>query len=281
MRYTGGCLALMALLMTTMMVDGPAAAAGAIQPGGQPPAFDADAVERGRQLLGSQCGFCHGSTARGGSSGPDLTRSELVQTDENGKQLGEFLSAGRPERGMPKFDLNREQVSDLATFLHSTIYLAANRGLYKILDIVVGDPKAGEAYFNGGGGCRACHSPTGDLKGVGARYDPATLQDRMLMPRGRAAAPDRPTQPLYADPSAIKATVTLPSGESTTGALVRMTDFELSLYDAGAGRIRSWLRNGDVPKVVVTDPLQAHVDMLTKWTDADMHNMTAYLTKLK
>ena len=45
--------------------------------------------------------------------------------------------------------------------------------------------------------------------------------------------------------------------------------------------MRSWLRNGDTPKVVVTDPLQAHVDHLTKWTDTDMHNMTAYLASLK
>jgi cytochrome c oxidase cbb3-type subunit 3 len=281
MRFRCGSFALTAMLVVTMAGLPQSAAPGASPAAAQAPAFDPDAVERGRQLLGSQCGFCHGSTARGGSSGPDLTRSELVQTDENGKQLGEFLSVGKPDRGMPRFDLSREQVSDLATFLHSTIHLAANRGLYKILDIVVGDPKAGEAYFNGAGGCRACHSPTGDLKGVGARYDPATLQDRLLLPRGRAAAPGGRPGPLYLDPSAVKATITLPSGESITGALVRLTDFELSLYDAGAGRIRSWLRNGEVPKVVVTDPLKAHLDRLTTWTDADMHNMTAYLARLK
>lgn len=247
----------------------------------QEPTFDPDAVERGRQLLVSQCGFCHGPTARGGSGGPDLTRAELVQTDENGRQLGAFLAAGRPDRGMPKFDLKPDQLSDLATFLHSTIYLASKRNLYKILDIVVGDSKAGEAYFNGTGRCSTCHSPTGDLKGVGAKYDPTTLQGRLLLPRGRPAAPGSRQTPLYLDPTAIRATVTSPSGESVTGGLVRLTDFELSLYDAGAQRIRSWLRKGDVPKVVVTDPLQAHMDRLTKWTDADMHNMTAYLAGLK
>ncbi len=36
-----------------------------------------------------------------------------------------------------------------------------------------------------------------------------------------------------------------------------------------------------MPKVVVTDPLQAHFDLLPKWTDTDMHNMTAYLATLK
>ena len=45
--------------------------------------------------------------------------------------------------------------------------------------------------------------------------------------------------------------------------------------------MRSWLRNGDTPKVLVNDPLKPHLDMLTRWTDTDMHNMTAYLATLK
>src|SRR5262245_48323291 len=105
---------------------------------------DPAAVERGQQLLTSQCGFCHGSNARGGSSGPDLTRSEIVQIDENGKQLGEFLKLGRLDKGMPRFDFTDAQNQDLAAFLHNAIYLNSNRRLYKILDIVVGDSKAGE-----------------------------------------------------------------------------------------------------------------------------------------
>ena len=75
--------------------------------------------------------------------------------------------------------------------------------------------------------------------------------------------------------------VTLPSGETVNGGLVRLTDFEVTLYDTASARTRSWLRTGDVPRVVVTDPLQAHLDRLTKWTDADMHNVTAYLAGLK
>jgi cytochrome c oxidase cbb3-type subunit 3 len=250
----------------------------------QPPApqFDPAAVDRGQQLLASQCGFCHGSNGRGAASGPDLTRSELVQSDENGKQLGEFLAVGRPDRGMPRFDLTPAQVSDLATFLHSAIHLAANRRLYKILDILVGDQRAGEAYFNGAGRCHTCHSPAADLKGIGARYDPVVLQGRLLLPRGRPAHPGGPPPPpLYTDRTAVQATVTAPSGETVTGAVVRLTDFDLLLYESSTGRMRSWIRNGEVPKVVVTDPLQAHVDHLTKWTDAEMHNMTAYLASLK
>src|SRR6266700_3333452 len=118
----------------------PAAPAPARPRRPEEPQFDEEAVKRGQELLVAQCGFCHGSNARGGSSGPDLTRSPIVQDDENGKQIGEFLRAGRPDRGMPKFDLTEAQISDVATFLHSTIYLAANRRLYQILDILTGDP---------------------------------------------------------------------------------------------------------------------------------------------
>jgi len=245
------------------------------------PPGDPAAVERGQRLHVQECGFCHGANARGGSSGPDLTRSALVQTDENGRQLGEFLQVGRPDRGMPRFELPPAQVADLAAFLHAAIYLNSNRRLYKILDILVGDPKAGEAYFAGAGRCSTCHSPAGDLKGVGAKYEPVVLQGRLLLPRGRVGAPGATADPLYAQPTAIRATVTTRAGESTTGGLVRMTDFEITIYDSASGAMRSWLRSGDDPKVVLTDPLQAHLDQLTKWTDTDMHNMTAYLAGLK
>src|SRR5262249_20743617 len=150
----------------------------------------------------------------------------------------------------------------------------------------VGDPKAGEAYFNGAGRCATCHSPSGDLKGVGARYEPVALQGRLLVPRGREGGRGGgrgggPATPLYLDKTAVRVTVAASSGPPVTGAPVRLTDFEVTLFDAVAGRMRTWLRNGEAPKVTVVDPLQAHLDQLSKWTDAEMHNMTAYLASLK
>jgi cytochrome c oxidase cbb3-type subunit 3 len=252
-------------------------------PGAEEPSFDPAAVERGQALLVARCGFCHGSNARGGAGGVDLTRSALVQEDENGKQLGEFLRVGRPERNMPKFELTAQELSDLASFLHATIHLVSNRDLYQVLDIVTGDAKAGEAYFNGAGGCGSCHSPQGDLKGIGARYEPATLQGRMLMPRaGPVWGPGAARQlPPFMDKNAVKATVTLPSGEAFTGALVRVTDFDVTLYDPEAQQVRSWLRTDDIPKVTLKDPVQGHIDLWRKWTDEEMHNVTAFLVSLK
>ena len=179
----------------------------------QAPRIDSAAVERGKPVFASQCGFCHGTNARGGANGPDLTRSIVVQEDDNGKQLGEFVRAGRPDRGMPKFDLADAQIADIAAFLHGEIHAAADRNAYKILDILVGDPKAGEAFFAGAGGCTRCHRADGDLKGVGAKYEPAALQARLLVPRGNAGRGGGPPQPAYRQKNAVRAIVTLPNGK--------------------------------------------------------------------
>ena len=241
--------------------------------------FDQATVERGQKMFVAQCGFCHGSNATGGQSGPDLIRSVLVMGDEDGKQLGEFLKVGRPDKGMPKFDLSQEQARDIAAFLHQRIAAVIDRGAYKILNILVGDAKAGEAFFNGAGKCNTCHSPTGDLQGIGAKYDPVTLQGRIVMPRGRGgrgrgAGQGQPPRSLPT------VTVTLPSGQSFSGLLALITDFDVVLRE-DSGTLRSFTRDGDTPKVEVKDPLQAHVDMLSKWKDSDIHNMTAYLVTFK
>ena len=283
------------IIIVTLFV-GVTALVGAKQPtAGNPPApraggggrsgsqsVQADA-ERGQQVFVAQCGFCHGSNATGGQSGPDLIRSVLVMDDEDGKQLGEFLKVGRPDKGMPKFDLSQEQTRNIAAFLHQRITVAADRDKYKILNILVGDAKAGEAFFNGAGKCNTCHSPTGDLQGIGARYDPVTLQGRILMPRGRGGfgrGRGRGAREGQAFSTFPTVTVTLPSGQSFTGLLLRVTDFDVVLRD-DSGVLRSFTRDDDTPKVEVKDPLQAHVDLLAKWKDSDLHNMTAYLVTLK
>jgi mono/diheme cytochrome c family protein len=160
-----------------------------------------------------------------------------------------------------------------------TFIASAMDNYLRAFDILTGDPKAGEAYFAGAGKCATCHSPTSDLKGVGAKYDAVTLQGRILMPRGGRGA--GPPQPAYLDKNAIKASITLPSRQTISGVLVRLTDFDVTLYDPPTGQVRSWFRNGDVPKIELADPLQAHLDRLPGWTDSDMHNVTAYLAGLK
>jgi mono/diheme cytochrome c family protein len=244
-------------------------------------AFDPAAVERGRTVFGDKCGSCHRPNARGGQgfSGPDLIRSVLVLQDLNGRQIGAHLQAGHT----PPIPLTPPDISDIATFLHREITYAAERTNYQLQYVMTGNAKAGETYFNGAGGCNRCHSATGDLKGIGSRYDGPRLQALIAFGtvggegrgegrgRGGAAGVSR---------TARRATVTLSSGETFSGVLVRLTDFDVTIRD-DAGRQLSWLRSGNTPKVQVTDPLQGHIDLLPKYTDADIHDLAAYLARLK
>lgn len=235
--------------------------------------YDAATLERGKLAFVSQCAGCHGSNAKGGENGPDLIRAVPVIDDENGNLIGPIIRGARQAQGMPKFDMTQAQISDIAAFLHEGVRAAAERGTYKILNIVTGNAKAGEDFFNGAGKCNTCHSPTGDLKGIGSKYDPITLQGKFLMPVGGRPNQRRTTSPIIV-------TVTLPSGQSVKGTLERIDDFTVALTDAD-GAYRSFARNGDIPKVDLNDPIQAHYDMLPRYTDAQMHNLTAYLVTLK
>jgi hypothetical protein len=204
-----------------------------------------------------------------------LLRSVVVLDDENGDKVGEVVRNGRPAKGMPKFALSQAQILDIANFLHNSVKAASLRGNYQILNIVVGNAQAGQAYFEAK--CASCHSVAGDLKGIGAKYDPVALQDKFLMPReDRRWGPSGPAS----KGSVVTATVTLPSGEKVEGPLLHIDDFLVAVTDAN-GDYRSFTRNEDVPKVEVHDPLRAHQDMLVHYTDADIHNLTAYLVTLK
>jgi len=226
---------------------------------------DPAAVERGGKLFAAKCGGCHGLTAKGTTRAPDLVRSLLVLGDEKGIFIAPVIHNGRPDKGMPKFDMSDSDVADIVAWLHVQTYAADHRGTYVFLDVVTGNAKKGEAYFQAN--CAQCHSAAGDMKGIGGKYDPHTLQGRWIQPRRTAKAPQ-------------KVTVTLPSGQSFTGTLDRLDDFNVALRDA-AGDFHSFNRDGDVPKVQVDDPLKAHTEMLRKYTDPDIHNVTAYLVTLK
>jgi cytochrome c oxidase cbb3-type subunit 3 len=236
---------------------------------GLAPAPDPLAVQRGQQSFVANCGFCHGSTAKGGNNGPDLVRSVLVLDDEgSGTLVGPVILEGRPSKGMPKFAMTGGQIKDIAAFLLSLSHAAVNRGEYKILNVVTGYPKAGMAYFKAH--CSACHSPTGDLAHIAAKYEPPALQARFLYPKARLSARAQ-----------ITAKVTLRSGQSFSGILSSIDDFSVALVDA-SGQYRSWLLDEESGiKVALNDPLAGHEQLLKSYTDADMHNVVAYLETLR
>lgn len=258
------------ILATAMLAFGQTASPEAKSPA---PKYDPASVARGKETFVGACGFCHGSNAKGGEKGPDLLRSVIVLDDEHGKAIGPVILRGRPDKGMPRFPYTPQQILDISNFLHDAISNAADRDSYKILNIVTGDPKLGQAYFSDH--CVSCHSITEDLKGIGAKYEPVTLQGKFLQPDSTWTE-GRPPHPV----NAISVTVTLPSGDSFTGVPFNYDDFNVSLREP-SGAYRSFKRGKDGPRVEIHNRLQFHLDLLMHISDAEIHNMTAYLVTLK
>ena len=237
------------------------------QPSKTQPLEDTAAVTRGRSTFGGNCGFCHGADAAG-SRAPDLVRSTVVNHDENGSLIAPLLHVGRVEKGMPAFpNLKDDQVSDIVAYLHHQAYAAMKSasvpGDYPLAKLLTGNADLGKAYFEGSGGCTGCHSPTGNLAGIAKKYSPVDLQQHMVYPSAK---------------NTKTAVVTTRDGEHVEGQVTHDDEFTISLTGAD-GWSRSFLRE-DV-KVEVSDKLGAHRDLMTRYTDADIHNLFAYLETMK
>ena len=234
-----------------------------------PQQYPPEQVDAGRTRFAAQCGFCHGRDTAGGEGGPDLTRSELVAADVRGDRLIPVIRSGRGT--MPPFSLSDTDLNAIVAFIHDQKTQAdtavGGRRSVDVADLQTGNAAAGKQYFDTA--CARCHSASGDLAGVGARLQGLALMQRMLYPGGRGGDPARVPQTV---------TVTLASGQVVTGKLAYRDEFTIALTDAG-GWYRSW--PATQVKFSVDDPLQAHVAQLGKYTDADMHDVLAYLQTLR
>jgi cytochrome c oxidase cbb3-type subunit 3 len=234
-----------------------------------PQTYPPELVQIGQVRFTSQCAFCHGRDAFGGETGPDLTRSLLVAQDNRGDKIGPLVRSGRPEKGMPNFEMSDADIGAIAAYIHDQKSkmeaLAGGRRSVDVSDLQTGDASAGQKYF--AANCSRCHSPTGDLAGIANRFQGLPLLRRMLYPTGGQPAP-----------TPAKATVTLASGEVVAGPVVTRDEFVIVITDP-AGMRRSFEMK-DV-KVSLDDPLSAHFDQLGKYTDMDMHNVFAYLQTLR
>jgi len=228
---------------------------------------DAAEARKGEPLYKQNCATCHGENARG-SQGPNLVRSVAVLHDEKDEEIGPVIKNGRPQGGMPPFpQLSAAEIHSIAQYLKMQVELAANRGTYNqtygdLRNKVTGDPKQGESFFKAN--CTNCHSAAGDMAKIGSKFQQAAqLQQRFLWPASLGPA---------------KATVTARSGEKVSGTISREDDFTISLYDA-AGSYHVWPK--DQVTVDIPDNLQGHRALLAKYSNSDIHNMTAYLVTLK
>jgi len=285
-------------LSAPLMAQAPASAAGGRGRGGRgavaPPAggqrtsgfpqytrqlAPQDVLARGKSLYDAQCSSCHAADARGvlDRHGPNLLQSGDIFEDQHGEKVAADLATHNPPIHLPADDTYA--ISD---YIHSIQATMGAQGsppgrnpVGLTYNVLVGNVKDGEAAF--GKFCSSCHSVTGDLKGIGSKYDdPKTLQNTWVSGgggggRGRGGAGGQ------------QATVTLANGQKIEGTLVRKDDF-LVIITLPDGTRKSFVRENMIPKVDVKDPNEAHKKMLLVMDDPDnknMHDITAYLATIK
>jgi cytochrome c oxidase cbb3-type subunit 3 len=249
-------------------------------PAQQRPPGDPDVIKRGNGFYGVYCRACHGTDLRGGDQGgPNLLRSQLVLNDQDGELILPVVQQGRQNPGMPvmpPLNIPPDDVKAIATYIHSVTASARGQGAPPEgppveLNIVVGDAKAGQAYF--AAKCTTCHTAA-DMQGIATRVsNPMALQNHWVGGgggRGRGGAPPTPVTAIVVDAS----------GQKTEGRLIRLDDFSVVVALAD-GTSRSFRRDGDVPKIEVRDPREAHRKLLPTYADKDIHDVTAYLVTLK
>jgi cytochrome c oxidase cbb3-type subunit III len=241
------------------------------------PVASQDVLARGKALYETNCASCHAADLRGGK-GTNLIRSGAALSDQHGELVGKAIAEHQP-----KINLVETDVVAVAEFIHSVLATAGGQGsppgrnpVGLQLNILVGDAKAGEAYF--AKGCASCHSVTGDLKGYATKHpDPRALQNAWVAgagasnPFGGRGGGGNPV------------TVTMPDGKKFEGKLIRKDDF-LVVMTLADGTRKSIARNGDVPKVEVKDPNEAHKKMVLALDDPEnknMYDVTAFLATLK
>ena len=230
----------------------------------RPRETDPEAVRRGAALFQEYaCNFCHGADIRGAAGGPSLLRSQLVQRDRGGELIAPIIRNGVPGTTMAGFALNTSQIADIAEFLHSFPLSSRDPARVRPESILTGDAEQGRRYFDAQ--CGSCHSVASDLAGIATRIsDPRDLQQHWLMPD-----------------DAPPVIVRVESGNGVvTGPLERIDEFSVTL-ELPNGRLRTFRRDGDSPRVVLDDPMQAHRDLLPEYTDRDIHNVTAYLVTIQ
>jgi cytochrome c oxidase cbb3-type subunit 3 len=295
MRFKNG-LTIATLLGLTLAVairvtaQGPATASaqkgrrpGGLVPGQKRPPGDPAQVARGKTLYGVSCTGCHGADLRGGDlGGPNLLRSQVALSDQDGELILPIIQGSRQSAGMPAVPMSPQDGKAVAAYVRSVVATIGVQGMPPAVglpppSVVVGNAEAGRKYF--AAKCGGCHSASGDLRGIATRIsDPKALQNTWVAGGERSRGGGPPSDPN--SPRTPSVTVTLSSGQSVQGRLVQIDDFFVTVLEAD-GTMRTFPRDGDKPKVDVRDPMKAHRDLLAAYTDKDIHDVTAYLVTLK
>src|SRR5271170_5670674 len=103
--------------------------AGGFVPGQQRPPGDPAQIARGKTLYGINCTGCHGADLRGGDlGGPNLLRSQIALSDQDGELILPIIQGSRQNMGMPAIGLSPEDGKAVAAYVRSVVGMIGVQG---------------------------------------------------------------------------------------------------------------------------------------------------------
>jgi cytochrome c oxidase cbb3-type subunit III len=182
----------------------------------------------GRQYFLGHCAQCHGPEGEGGR-GVNLTTGRYRHGNSD-RQLYMTIRKGVPGSEMYGSSLSQPELWRVVAYVRRLGAAGAE-------EKAAGDPKAGQAIYEGKGGCASCHIVNGrggllgpDLTEIGLRRSLKFLRDSIVDPSA------------YINPEYRSATVVPRSGAKVRGVVLNEDDYSIQLRDTRE-ELRSFLKS--------------------------------------
>lgn len=182
----------------------------------------------GRQYFLGHCAQCHGPEGEGGR-GVNLTTGRYRHGSSD-RQLYMTIRKGVPGSEMYGSSLSQPELWRVVAYVRRLGAAGAE-------EKAAGDPKAGQAIYDGKGGCASCHIVNGrggllgpDLTEIGLRRSLKFLRDSIVDPSA------------YINPEYRSVTVVPRSGTRVRGVVLNEDDYSIQLRDTRE-QLRSYLKS--------------------------------------
>src|ERR1700728_2965866 len=123
------CSAYWSPAQTPTPEENPQQPVGGFVPGQKRPPIDPAVIARGKTLYGINCQGCHGPDLRGGDmGGPNLLRSQVALSDQDGELIVPIIQGARQSMGMPRIPLSPEDAKTVAAYVRSVVATIGRAG---------------------------------------------------------------------------------------------------------------------------------------------------------
>ena len=201
-----------------------------------PFAGDAKAAKAGEFQFRINCAFCHGLGARGGGSGPDLTRAQKRHGNAD-RDLFRTISEGVPGTAMPANGTTGQGVGMTDAEIWQVItYLRSVQAKAPVQ--TTGNTAQGKNLFYGDANCSGCHMVDGkggrlgpDLTGVGMARSLEYIVESVRNPSRRLAQGlAESTKEFPQEYETV--TVVTADGQEIKGVTLNEDNFSVQMMDA-------------------------------------------------